>query len=166
MPVVGSPHTVSRRISLSEYVHRRTGLPLGAAGSLRAMLRRAFGSPTLDGFWRYWNPIFGYGLSRYVYGPLRRVLPHGLALLATFLVCGAIHDVVTMLVRRDVALLFSVWFALIAMAILIADWCALTIRSPSAPVRALVHLGVLSATFAVAWDIQRRLIGVLFSTAS
>jgi hypothetical protein len=58
-------HVPEHRVTLAAYVRRRTGLPLGEAGSLRAMLRGAFGAPTLAGFWRHWNPIFGYGLGIY-----------------------------------------------------------------------------------------------------
>ena len=88
------------RVGLGEYVRRRNGVSLGAAGSLRHMLVRSLGAPSFGAFWRHWNPILGYGLSRYVYAPLRRLMPSAPAMVTTFVVCGALHDAATMIVRR------------------------------------------------------------------
>lgn len=151
-------HPVERRLSLAEYVHRRTGRPLGAAGSLTAMLRRAFGANTLAGFWRYWNPIFGYGLSRFVYTPLRAWTSHGPALVVTFVVCGVLHDVVTMLVRRGAAFLFTPWFLIIGLAILIAERFSFTVRALPFVGRTAVHLAVLVSTFGIARLVERLLV--------
>ena len=53
-------------MTLNQYIERRNGVPLGASGALRNMLRRSFGAGTLAGFWQYWNPIFGYYLAHSV----------------------------------------------------------------------------------------------------
>lgn len=42
-----------------------------------------------------------YGLGKFVYVPLRRVLPPVAAFIGTFIVSGGIHDLVTMAVRRS-----------------------------------------------------------------
>src|SRR5690606_16643560 len=70
-------------------------------------------------FWQYWNPIWGYALGRYVYAPLNRFMPPGVALILTFTVSGAIHDLVTMIVRRAPAFLFTPWFFLMSILDLI-----------------------------------------------
>ena len=75
---VAREHGRERR-SPSEYVERRNGVPLGSPGSLRGVLRRSLGADTLGGFWRHWNPIWGYYLGRYVNAPLRRVMPSGVS---------------------------------------------------------------------------------------
>jgi D-alanyl-lipoteichoic acid acyltransferase DltB (MBOAT superfamily) len=123
------------------------------------MLRRAFGALTLAGFWRHWNPIFGYGLSRFVYAPLRRRLAHEPALFTTFVVCGALHDAVTMLVRGSGAFLFTPWFAGIATAILLADRLTLTLHVLGFGRRALTHTTVLATTFAIGRLIESRVLG-------
>lgn len=95
----------SQGMTLADYVQHRNGLPLGASGSLENMLRRSLGAGSFAEFWQYWNPIWGYGLGRYIYKPLRKFIPAAIALILTFLVSGAIHDAVIMLVRRRWAFL-------------------------------------------------------------
>ncbi len=56
-----------QRVRLVQYVYRRNGVPLGDSNSLRNMFIRSFGAGSFARFWQYWNPIFGYGLGKYVY---------------------------------------------------------------------------------------------------
>ncbi len=74
------------------------------------MLRRSFGAQSFAGFWQYWNPIFGYGLGKYVYAPLRTYLPAFIALILTFVICGLGHDLITMALRQEITFLFTPWF--------------------------------------------------------
>ena len=99
-----------RQVTLGEYVRRRNGVPAGSRGALRNMFHRSFGAGSFAGFWRYWNPVFGYVLGRYVFSPLRKALPSALALVATFVVSGVVHDLVSTAVRGSVAFLFTPWF--------------------------------------------------------
>ena len=110
------------------------------------MLRRAFGASTVAAFWRHWNPIFGYGLSRFVYTPLRRLMPHGGALLVTFLACGALHDAVTAAVRRSAAFFFTPWFALLAGSVWLGDVAGINLARLSFVGRAIVHVLILGGT--------------------
>ena len=117
-----NPITHKRKeLTLSEYVKRRTGVPLGASGSLQNMLYRSFGAGSFAKFWQYWNPIWGYTLGRYIYAPLQRILPTALALVLTFTISGAVHDFVTILVRRAPAFLFTPWFFLMSLVILLGQ---------------------------------------------
>ena len=59
-------------VSLRAFVKRRNGVPLGGKHALPMMLKRSLGAPNFAGFWHYWNPIWGYYLSRFVMRPLRR----------------------------------------------------------------------------------------------
>jgi hypothetical protein len=102
-----------RNLTLAHYVHLRNGVPLGDAKSLRNMLHRSLGAASFAAFWQYWNPIWGYGLGKYVYTPLRRVLPTAVAFMATFVISGSIHDLATMVVSRSFAFLFTPWFFLL-----------------------------------------------------
>lgn len=108
-----------QNLSLSEYVLRRNGVPLGASHSLKNMLHRSFGARTFASFWQYWNPIWGYGLGKFVYSPLKQFLPSPISLILTFGISGALHDLATMAVRRSVAFFFTPWFLLLGLGVLL-----------------------------------------------
>ena len=104
-------------VTLSEYVEKRNGVPLGARGSLTRMLHGSLGAATSAGFWRYWNPIWGYYLSRYVNVPLRTIMPAAPAAIATFAVSGAIHDAAAYVVTGSLTFLFAPWFAVLGLMV-------------------------------------------------
>ena len=133
-----------------QYVHRRNGVPLGASGSLRSMLHRSLGAGSLEGFWRHWNPIFGYYLGRFVDSPLRRVVPRSAAQVLTFVVCGALHDMVTMAIRGSATFLFTPWFFFLGVGVVIGRLAGMdTMRHPWA-VRAGINLTYIVACLALA----------------
>jgi hypothetical protein len=105
--------TMRRRMTLSQYVLRRNGVPLGARRSFRNMVYRSFGAESFAVFWKYWNPIWGYYLGRYVYSPIKKVVPTSLAVIGTFVVSGAIQDVVISAVTGSIYVLFTPWFLLL-----------------------------------------------------
>lgn len=104
-------------MTLGHYVRRRNGVPLGAPGSLRNMLARSLGAGTFAGFWRYWNPVWSYYLSRYVHRPASRMLPSALALLATFVASGLVHDLVASLAKREPVFVITQWFTLMGLLV-------------------------------------------------
>jgi D-alanyl-lipoteichoic acid acyltransferase DltB (MBOAT superfamily) len=54
------------------------------------------------GFWRQWNPVYGYFLYYYSYRPLSRVMPRAPAMVITFAACGLLlHDVPAWLLTRS-----------------------------------------------------------------
>lgn len=128
-------------------------MPLGAPGSLQNMLYRSFGARSFAGFWQHWNPIFGYYLGTYIFIPLKRLMPSYAALVLTFVVTGIIHDVVTMAVRRDFAFLFTPWFLLLGIGVVLSKATAMDISAKPWGVRAATnttYLGVcLALTFLV-----------------
>lgn len=139
-----------KRLTLSAYVRRRNGVPLGAPGSLRNMMRRAFGARSFAGFWQYWNPIFGYCLGTFVFSPLKKVLPSSVALILTFLVTGIVHDLVTMAVRQDVAFLFTPWFFFLGIGVVLGKVADMDIAASSWTVRVAVNLAYLGVCLALA----------------
>jgi len=141
-------------ITLPQYVRLRNGVPLGHRKSMVNMLSRSFGASTLSGFWRHWNPIWSYGLSRFVHSPVRRFLPGPVAIIVTFLVSGLIHDAVIMLLRGAPAMVFTPWFALIAIVVAATDLAGLRLDRLSFAVRAIGHGTVLALCFAVAFLIS------------
>ena len=108
----------ARAMSLGDYVQRRTGVPLGGAGSPGAMLQRSLGARSFAAFWQHWNPVWGYGLGRFVYAPARRLVPAPVAVLVTFLVSGLLHDAAATLVRGTPTLVATPWFLLLALVVL------------------------------------------------
>jgi hypothetical protein len=48
-------------------------------------------APSFAGFWRRWNPVWGYYLLYWCYRPARRVLPRAAAVLVTFAASGLAH---------------------------------------------------------------------------
>ncbi len=151
---IANVHKRSRRLTLSQYIRRRNGVPAGARGSLRNMLHRSFGASTFAGFWRHWNPIFGYSLGRYVYAPLKAVMPSAMALVATFVICGAIHDLVTTAVRGSPAFLFTPWFFFLSLGVLLGQGSGLNLSHRPWLVRAAVNLAYASAWLAIVLAIR------------
>jgi D-alanyl-lipoteichoic acid acyltransferase DltB (MBOAT superfamily) len=134
-----------RTLTLGQYIRRRNGLPAGARGSLRNMLHRSLGAPTFAGFWQYWNPVFGYALGRYVFMPAKRIIPAPVALLATFVIRGAIHDLVTMAARGGPAVLFTPWFFFMGCGVLLGRALGLDFASRPWLVRAAANLAYVAS---------------------
>lgn len=144
-----------RGISLGQYVRRRNGVSLGGSGSLKNMLQRSFGARSFAGFWRYWNPIFGYYLSRYVYSPTSRFAPRWLALLVTFLICGGLHDIVTFLFRGWTQFLFTLWFFFFSLGVMLGEKLGLNMVQLPLWLRAAIHLMYLCTCLILAISAQR-----------
>ena len=146
-----------KKMNLSEYVHKRNGVSLGSSGSMNNMLDRSFGAKSFRGFWRYWNPIFGYYLNRFIYSPLLRIVPDHVALVLTFLVCGLIHDIVTMAVRGSFAFFFVPWFLLLGLAVVFDEKCNLNQTNRSKLFRVLVNVFYLGICLIGALIMQKLL---------
>lgn len=148
-------------MTLGEYVHRRNGTPLGGAGSIRNMLSRSFGAASFAAFWRHWNPIWGYGLRRFVHQPLRRLVPPAIAVLATFVVSGALHDGVATLVRGSTTLVMTPWFLLLGIGAYVGRLTGMDLSRSPWPWRATINLTYLGGSFAAAL-----LLGSLFGSTA
>jgi hypothetical protein len=135
-----------RTLTLSAYVERRTGVPLGAKGSLRRMLHRSLGAGSFAAFWRFWNPVWGYYLGRYVDTPLRRLVPPWASILMTFVVSGALHDLAVIAVRRTVSVVFVPWFALMGIMVVTTTRVGYDYGSRPWPVRATINLVMVFGT--------------------
>lgn len=134
---LGNPWAV---MTMGQYVAVRNGVPLGDSKSLRNMLYRSFGSGSFGEFWQFWNPIWGYGLGRFVYWPMQRVLPRPLAAVLTFAVSGAIHDLAASAVARDPVTLITPWFSVMGVGVVLARWLGMDLSERPWLVRASVNL--------------------------
>lgn len=126
-------------LTLARYVKRQTGVPLGASGSFRNMMVRAFGASGFDRFWTHWNPIFSFYLGKYIFHPASLMLPSSLALVITFSVNGLLHDAVTAAVRHEPAWFFTPWFFIMGIMAAVHRRLPVRYHSMSFPTRVLIN---------------------------
>ncbi len=116
------------------------------------MLKRSLGAGSFAKFWQYWNPIWGYALGRYIYAPLNSILPTSFGLVLTFTISGALHDLATMLVRGAPAFLFTPWFFLMSIVVLIGKVTKLDCTGYPFIIRALINLAqILGCLMLTIW---------------
>lgn len=132
-----------RSISLSEYVKKRSGVALGATGSMSNMLKRSLGASSFYLFWQYWNPIWGYYLSRKIMKPLCQIFPMWLATLMTFAVSGALHDLAITLVKWKLTFFFTPWFFLMGFIVLATKKFGISFREHHWLIRASINITLI-----------------------
>ena len=142
-------------ITLAQYVVRRNGVPLGASGALRNMLSRSLGAGSFAGFWRHWNPVWGYGLARYVQSPLLLIVPPAAATIVTFAVCGALHDLVIMAARGSPTLFFTPWFVLLGVGVVLGQTVGLDLSNRPWLIRAFANLTYVGVCLALTLAARR-----------
>ena len=131
------------KATLKSYVKKRNGVALGHRHSLKNMLERAFGAGSFRGFWQHWNPIWGYYLSFKITRPLSQILPIEVAILVTFLVSGAIHDLAISLVKQE-QFFFSVWFTIMGFYTLLETRLNISYRAKAWPFKAALNLTIIT----------------------
>lgn len=136
-------------MTLAEYVHRRNGVRLGGSGSLRNMLSRSLGAESFVVFWRHWNPIWGYALGRYIYIPLRRFVSPAPAVVATFVVSGALHDAAASVVRGSTTFVVTPWFFLLGVGVVAARLLGMDLSRRPFWWRAAVNLAYLGLSLLI-----------------
>jgi len=141
-------------VNLSEYVKKRNGVPMGATNSLRNMISRSLGADRFSIFWKYWNPIWSYYLGKYIFKPLKTILPPALSLILTFGFCGFLHDTVIMLVRWDFALLFTPWFLIMGLWLVISDFIKIDYSKYTWIGRAFINIFIIGSCFILAYQIK------------
>lgn len=77
-------------------------------------------------------------------------MPAALALIITFLACGALHDLVTMAVRGSWAFLFTPWFLFLSLGVLVSRATRMNMSRLAWPVRATAHVAYLAGCLALA----------------
>ncbi|WP_334060497.1 acyltransferase [Alteromonas sp. S005] len=141
-------------VSLAQYVKKRNGVPLGASGSMRNMLFRAFGARSFQVFWRHWNPIWGYYLSRDIMRPLANFLPISLATLVTFLVSGALHDIAVSIIKWKIVLFFTPWFGLMGLLVIVSKAVGISFGQFSWIARAIINASLVFVSLGVTYFLE------------
>jgi len=139
---------------LSDYVKKRNGVPLGANTSLRNMMIRSLGAGNFSTFWKYWNPIWSYYLGKYVFKPLKIILPPALSLILTFVFCGFLHDVVIMMIRWNFSLLFTPWFLIMGLWVVISELIKIDYSKYAWINRAFINIVIIGSSFILAYQIR------------
>lgn len=139
--------------SLGQYVNKITGLPLGAKGSLSQMLQNSLGAKSIQEFWLYWNPIWGFYLRFYCFKPLKKILPIGLARLFTFIVSGGLHDIAILAITGRLQLICTTAFLIIGIVTHVSSKYRFNLASKPFGVRACVNTTHLLGSFMLAHQI-------------
>lgn len=134
-------------LTLSEYIIKRNGVPMGSPKSLRNNLHRSLGAKNFSTFWNYWNPIFGYYLGKFIFKPIKTMVPVSVSFIATFVFCGLIHDAVTTLVRGKIAFFFTLWFFFMSLAVLLSKKLKHNFSKQSWIMRACINIVLISGCF-------------------
>ena len=142
------------KLSLAQYVKKRNGVPLGASDSMKNMLSRSFGASSFPVFWHYWNPIWGYYLSRNVMRPVANFLPISLATFITFLVSGALHDIAVSIIKWKTILFFTPWFGLMGLMVIGSKGAGISYGHVSWPVRALINASFILISLGITYFLE------------
>lgn len=129
-------------------------MPLGHGDSLRNMLNRSLGAGKFSIFWHYWNPIWGYYLGKYIFKPFKVIFPPALSLIITFVVCGFIHDLVIMLLKREFTLLLTPWFIFMGLSVVLGDYLKIDYSKFPWIVRAAINVLIISVCLLIAYQVK------------
>ncbi|TAP41041.1 acyltransferase [Alteromonas sp. KUL49] len=111
------------------------------------MLIRSLSAPNFSTFWHYWNPIWGYYLSKLVMRPLARFLPKPIALLLTFITSGLFHDLAIFLVKRERVGFLSLWFGYMGIAVIVTTFLNMSTKTLPLWVRGVVNIAIIAGCF-------------------
>ncbi|WP_368389617.1 acyltransferase [Thalassotalea sp. 1_MG-2023] len=152
-------------LKLSTYVKRRTGVNLGHSHSLKNMFVRSFGANSFALFWHYWNPIWSYYLAKYIQKPCSRIMPHSFALIITFTISGALHDLAVSLVKLTPIFFFTPWFLLMAILVIAVNLLKVNYANLTWGGRAFINASFIVSSFLITIFIEQKLLNY-FDTLS
>jgi len=143
-----------KKMKLADYVKRRNGVPLGASGSLRNMMIRSLGAGNFSTFWKYWNSIWGCCLGKFIIKPLKKIIPASLSLILTFAFCGFLYDVVIMIVREGFTLIFTPWFLIMGLWVVVSELIVMDYSKYSWINRAFIFMVINGSSLVLAYKIR------------
>lgn len=133
------------RLTLADYLRFRLGSKGGKTAWFNFFIR-PFGAASFAGFWRLWNPVYGYYLYYYSYRPLSRVIPRAPAMLATFAVCGfLLHDLPAwVFTRRVLPPGATIAFVMFGLGAIFGEWFHMNLSSWPVPARVAINVAYLA----------------------
>ena len=118
------------------------------------MMERSLGAGKFSIFWQYWNPIWSFYLGKYIYKPLKTVLPSSLSLILTFTFCGFIHDAVIMLLHWNFELLLTPWFFLMSLCVVISEFAKIDYSKFTWILRAAINIAIIAGCLYIAYQVR------------
>jgi len=150
---------MSNRPSFREFTLRRMGNPTGPWDALGRMFSLSFGARSFADFWRYWNPVYHYFLSYWVYRPIRRILPRSVAVLLSFAFCGFFfHDLLLLPFTRMP--LITVWFLLLGAGVIGGELAQMDLSDYPPLFRIVINVAYIVGLF----ELARRVTLFLFAS--
>ena len=137
-------------MSLSNYVLKRNGVPLDHRASFIQNLQRSLGAKSNALFWKHWNPIWGYFLSRYIYAPLTTRCPKPLAVVITFGLSGALHDIAIGLLGYGWQYFLTIWFVIMGVFLNVSTYLCISYGGVGFAYRAAINLASVALCFLAA----------------
>ncbi len=138
------------RPTYRQYERRKLGYRKNQLSGISYMLRQSFFADSFSKFWRNWNPLFSYYLLYYCYLPLQKFLPRFAAVVLTFALSGAVHDLAASLLLMRVTFLFTLTFAFLGLFLNIEEGLGLHIKNSPLFLRPFYHLTVITASYFLA----------------
>jgi len=133
-----------KRLTFNEYMRFRLGHRGGSTAWFNFWIK-PFTAPSFAGFWRLWNPVYGYFLYYWSYRPLSRLMPRWAALIATFIACGVLHDLAAWSVaRRALPPGATIAFILFALGVVLSERLDMDLSGWPLPGRAVINAGYLA----------------------
>jgi hypothetical protein len=139
-------------LNLSDYVKARNAVPLGSSDSLGNVLSRSLGAGKFSIFWQYWNPIWGFYLGKYMFKPLKLILPRALSPIITFVVCAFVHELAIMSLNWKFILLLTPWFFFLGLVVILSDYAKIDYSKFPWMVRARVNIAIILACLFLAYQ--------------
>lgn len=136
-------------MTLSEYVIKKNGVPMGNNKALSLMLKRAFGAGSFGMFWSYWNPIWGYYLGRFIFKPLKHLFNPAIATLLTFGISGLIHDLAVILIKWKINFFFAPWFFLMGLMVIFNKVLKINYHKTTFRNRVLINASLIVGSFLI-----------------
>ena len=130
-------------MTLRRYLTKKLGNKKTITACLKFMLQKSFYSKSFREFWKHWNPLWSYFLTYYSYKPLKTKLPKSIAVLLTFGISGALHDVFVMLLLQKFYYLFTMIFLVFGALVLVESSLKISITSSSKVLRPIYHSTII-----------------------
>ena len=140
---------MSYRPSFRKFTISRIGNPKSPWDGLRRMFSRSFGAKSFTDFWRYWNPVYHYFLSYWVYRPLRKLVPRPIAVVLSFVFCGFFFHDLILLPFTHIPII-TIWFLLLGVGVIISETLHMDLSNQSQSLRITVNITYLFGLFEVA----------------
>jgi hypothetical protein len=123
------------------------------------MFIRSFGAKSFSDFWRYWNPVYHYFLSYWVYRPLQKLFPRAISVILSFAFCGFFfHDLPLLPFTHKP--LITTWFLLLGIGTIVGEMLHMDLSGQPLLFRFVVNFVYIAGLF----EIARRVTLVMFAT--